>query len=212
MQNLAVCWELPGSRTTSSCHTLFLCCWNDVDTNGDNVTSGDNQQETARPPLDPIWIVGFVDGEGCFSVSLHRNERFAGRSFGWQINPSFHVYQHRDHGTVLEDIRAYLGVGRIRPKGPNSDVHTLTVQRRSELLEAIIPFFRRYPLRVKAADFSLFDEIVEQLVRGEHFTQGGFERIVRAAYTMNAHGKQRARRIEEVLNGSSETERQALGP
>jgi hypothetical protein len=32
--------------------------------NGKNVMSADNQQER----LDPMWIVGFVDGEGCFYV------------------------------------------------------------------------------------------------------------------------------------------------
>ena len=50
----------------------------------DNVTSGDNQQETARPrlELDPQWVVGFVDGEGCFSVSIHRNPQLARLAYG----------------------------------------------------------------------------------------------------------------------------------
>src|SRR6476469_8990092 len=41
----------------------------------ENPTGADNQQETARSTLelDPNWVVGFVDGEGCFSVSVHRN-------------------------------------------------------------------------------------------------------------------------------------------
>ena len=180
---------------------------NDMD--GDNVTSGDNQQETERSSLNPYWIVGFVDGEGCFSVSLHRNERFAGRSFGWQINPSFHVYQHHLHGDVLRMIQQTLGVGRLHTKGQGSQVDVLTVQRRHDLLEVVIPFFERYPLRVKATDFRTFHEIVARLNRGEHFTRSGFESIVRAAYTMNANGEQRSRSLGEILDGSSETERQA---
>src|SRR5207244_11777666 len=45
------------------CHTLFIGC---EAMSSDNVTSGDNQQETARPriELEPHWVVGFVDGEG----------------------------------------------------------------------------------------------------------------------------------------------------
>jgi hypothetical protein len=178
-------------------------------TGGDNVTSGDDQQETARITLEPAWIVGFTDGEGCFSVSLHRNERYARRSFGWQIIPTFHLYQHEDHADVLEAVRRYFGVGRIVPKGPNSSVLTYSVQRRLDVAEVIIPFFERHRLLVKDRDFRVFAEIVAGLFRGEHFTVDGFERLVRLAYSMNEHGKQRARKIEEILNGSSETARQA---
>ena len=36
----------------------------------DNLTGADNQQETAESlELDAQWVVGFVDGEGCFSVA-----------------------------------------------------------------------------------------------------------------------------------------------
>ena len=45
--------------------------------------------------------------------------------------------------------------------------------------------------------------------RKEHLDGAGFERLVRLAYGMNAEGKQRARTIDEILRGSSETARQA---
>lgn len=174
------------------------------------MTSGDDQQETARITLEPSWIVGFVDGEGCFSVSLHRNERYAMRSFGWQINPTFHLYQHQRHRDVLDAVRHHFhGVGRIAPKGPGSSVLTYSVQRRTDVADIVIPFFERHPLLVKAHDFRLFADIVDGLRKGEHFTATGFDRLVRLAYSMNEQGKQRARQIEEILNGSSETVRQA---
>ena len=49
----------------------------------DNPSGADNQQETATPrlELDAGWVVGFVDGEGCFSVSIHHNPRFAKRTW-----------------------------------------------------------------------------------------------------------------------------------
>ena len=161
--------------------------------------------------LEPSWIVGFVDGEGCFSVSLHKNERYATRSFGWQINPTFHLYQHEGHRDILEAVRQHFGVGRIASKGPGSSVLTYSVQRRSDVAQVIVPFFEQHQLLVKARDFEAFAEVVAGLSRGEHFTRVGFERLVRRAYPMNEHGKQRARRIEEILNGSSETVRQARG-
>jgi hypothetical protein len=81
----------------------------------------------------------------------------------------------------------------------------------SDVAGAIVPFFEQYPLQVKDADFRLFAEIVDLMQRKEHLEPAGFERVVRLAYGMNANGKQRARSLEQVLAGSSETARQALG-
>jgi hypothetical protein len=178
---------------------------------GDNVTGGDNQQETVKPRLglDPHWVVGFVDGEGCFSVSVHRNPRYALRTGGWQLRPVFQVYQHERHRAVLADFVHFFGCGRIRPKGPNSRVLTYAVDSMRDQRERIIPFFEYHPLVVKSQDFQKFAAVVELLTRKEHFTSEGFERAVRLAYGMNADGKQRARTLGEVLAGSSETARQA---
>jgi hypothetical protein len=159
--------------------------------------------------LDPMWIAGFVDGEGCFSVSVHRNP-FMHRHRGWQLQAAFQVYQHQDHLNVLDDLRIYFGCGTITSKGPNSSVMTYSVTARRHLEEVIIPFFEGHPLRVKALDFTAFSWIVRAMGRREHLTEVGFEQIVRLSYTMNLHGKQRARSIEEVLAGSSETARQAV--
>jgi LAGLIDADG endonuclease len=69
----------------------------------ENPSGADNQQETAVPclVLEPNWIVGFVDGEGCFSVSVHRNSMMH-RHGGWQLQPVFQIYQHQDHREFLE--------------------------------------------------------------------------------------------------------------
>ena len=175
---------------------------------GDNATSGENQQETARPRLDPMWVVGFVDGEGCFSVSVHRNP-FVRRTRGWQLHPTFQVYQHERHRAVLEDVVSFFGCGHIRPKGPKSSVLTYAVDSLRDLEEGILPFFEQHQLVVKAADFRLFAEIVRSMRRKEHLTPAGFERAVRLAYAMNVDGKQRGRTLAMVLAGSSETARQA---
>jgi hypothetical protein len=176
----------------------------------DNVTGGDNQQETAlsKLELDESWIVGFVDGEGCFSVSVHRNP-YVRRTRGWQIMPVFQVYQHEHHRAVLEELAAFFGCGYIRPKGPASSVLTYAVGGLRTFDRKVIPFFECHPLRVKDRDFAAFASIVRSMLRGEHFDPEGFERIVRLAYGMNAQGKQRGRSLEVVLAGSSETAREA---
>ena len=176
---------------------------------GDNPSSGDDQQETTpSTPIDPRWVVGFVDGEGCFCVSIHRNP-LAVRSHGWQLHPVFHVYQHVRYRTVLEDLIKFFGCGKVRPKGPNSNVATYAVDSLRDLEAVILPFFERHPLVIKDRDFRTFASIVLALGRKEHFDPDGFNRLVRLAYSMNEFGKQRSRRLDEVLVGSSETARQA---
>src|SRR2546421_10040878 len=95
----------------------------------DNPTGADNQQETlsnSKLERDPNWVVGFVDGEGCFSVSVHRNQTIR-RTGGWQLLPVFQAYQHQQHRAVLEALVGFFGCGRIRPKGPKSSVLTFAV-------------------------------------------------------------------------------------
>lgn len=176
----------------------------------DNPSGGDNQQETASTtaPLAPEWVCGFVDGEGCFSVSIHSNPHVR-RTRGWQVYPVFQVSQHERQRAILEELAAFFGVGSVRSKGARSSVAVYTVPGVRALEERILPFFERYPLRVKRGDFELFARIVRSLRRKEHLTCEGLESVIRLAYSMNQAGKQRSRTLEEVLAGSSETVREA---
>lgn len=163
----------------------------------DNPSGADYQQETdALLELDADWIVGFVDGEGCFSVAVHDNP---GAPHGWQLTPVFQVYQHQAHRVVLESLQCFFGCGSVRPKGGASSVLTYRVQARNDLLAVVIPFFERNRPIVKAAAFEAFATIVRSLAAKEHLRREGFDRLVRLAYGMNGQGKQRSRPIEQVL-------------
>jgi LAGLIDADG endonuclease len=176
----------------------------------ENPSGADNQQETVRSmlELDPLWVVGFVDGEGCFSVSIHRNAN-AKSTGGWQLHPVFHVYQHERYRPVLEALVDVFGCGRLRPKGPASSVWTFAVDSLRDIDAFVLPFFELHQPVVKAGDFDRFSAIVRATRKKEHLTTIGFERLIRLAYEMNFAGKQRSRSIDEILMGSSETARQA---
>jgi hypothetical protein len=175
----------------------------------DNPTGADNQQ--GRPQeLTPEYVAGFVDGEGCFSVSIrpHPTVRYGSRSV---IGPVFQIYQHHDDLDLLERFKIFFGCGRITSKGPNSNVMTYAVSGRRELETIIIPFFEKSPLRSsKRGDFEKFREIVLRMQRKEHLTRDGFRQIVELAFSMNKRGKQRRYTIEQILTEPSETVRRAL--
>jgi LAGLIDADG endonuclease len=138
----------------------------------------------------PSYISGYVDGEGCFTVSISPRPTL---TVGWEVRPSVSVSQNGDRSEVLLEIQRYFGCGTLRPD--RSD-RTLKWEIRSlpRLLERVIPHFRRHPLRSsKQRDFELFASICERMARGEHLSAAGFGEIVRLAGRMNPSGKRRFR-------------------
>jgi hypothetical protein len=95
------------------------------------------------------------------------------------------------------------------PERPEEQRHDFAVESLRNLEETVLPFFEQHPLVVKQSDFVSFAAIVRAMRRKEHLTRSGFEQLVRLAYGMNVNGKQRTRKIEQVLAGSSETAREA---
>jgi hypothetical protein len=174
----------------------------------DNPTGADNQQGRPRGDLSADYVAGFVDGEGCFSVSIrpHPTVRYGSKCL---IGPVFQIYQHRDHLDLLEELRAFYGCGTITSKGPHSDVMTYAVFRRKDLESVIIPFFEQHPLRSKQQDFLKFREIVLAMKENKHLTKDGFRTIVLLAFSMNKRGKQRRYKLEDILAEPSETVRRA---
>ena len=160
-----------------------------------------NQQE--RPRIEG-WIVGFTDGEGCFSVSIFRN---ATTKFGWQVFPEFVITQGMKSLPALKLFQSFFGCGKmfINKRYDNHHEHLYRYCVRSviELQNIIIPFFKERPLKTaKQKDFKLFAEIVEMLAKKQHLTQGGMRKIALKIERMNR------KRSSQFLE-SSETKRHA---
>ena len=152
--------------------------------NGDDPSGAGNQQE--RPGIEQ-WIVGFVDGEGCFSCPIQRNAKVR---LGWQLQPVFSVVQGERSAHVLELIREYFGCGRIyrnrRHDNHREDLFSYQVYRIRDLLDVVIPFFEANPLRTaKRADFVKFAAIVRRMETKSHPLVEGMVEIAKIAQTMN---------------------------
>jgi hypothetical protein len=148
------------------------------------VIGAGNQQERLEIAN---WIVGFTDGEGCFSVSAVKNST---TRFGRQIFPEFVVAQSAKSVSVLEEIKNFFGCGNIfrneRHDNHREDMYRYCVRSVSELNSRIVPFFDEFPLRsFKRNDFSVFREIVSMMSRKEHLTEQGWSAILELAGTMN---------------------------
>jgi len=164
-----------------------------------NQRGADNQQEKTIG-----WIVGFVDGEGTFAVSINRNPTT--RS-GWQIFPEFVITQGEKSLAALQEIQAFFECGKLyvnrRYDNHKENLFRYCVRSLKDLRTKIIPFFQTHALRTaKKEDFMKFVQILALMEQEAHLTRDGEEKIARTIQTMNR--KQPSRYLL-----SSETIRQA---
>ena len=134
----------------------------------------------------PSYISGYVDGEGCFTVSISPRPTLC---VGWEVRPSLSVSQNEDRSQVLLIIQEYFGCGTLRPD--RSD-RTLKWEVRSLplLRERIIPHFQRHPLLSdKQRDFEAFASVCSLMATGAHRGAPGLREIVQLATSMNPSGK-----------------------
>jgi LAGLIDADG endonuclease len=131
--------------------------------------------------LDAQWITGFVDGEGCFYVGINPHED---TTAGFQVLPEFTVVQHERDVQVLHALKAYFGCGVVRVN--HSDRMAYRVRGIQHLLEHIVPFFVKHPLKTrKNVDFQKFRDVLLLIDAGAHLTAEGIERIRSIAAQMN---------------------------
>jgi hypothetical protein len=131
--------------------------------------------------LDAQWIVGFVDGEGCFHVSINSHNEM---TTGYQVLPEFTVVQHKRDVQILHALKAYFGCGVVRLN--HGDRMAYRVRGIEHLLNHIIPFFIKHPLKTKKnVDFKKFHKILFKMKAEDHLTEQGIEEIRQIAKQMN---------------------------
>lgn len=123
--------------------------------------------------LDPNYIVGFVDGEGCFCITRDKSS----------YRLLFEIELRENDKPILEAIQSTLGCGQIYyleyERYAKWQPHIkLKVSNFRDIYTKVIPFFKRYPLQAKKRfDFQKFCEVAELFASKEHLTSAGRERI-----------------------------------
>jgi hypothetical protein len=130
--------------------------------------------------LNPDYITGFVDGEGCFSISIFKDSRML---TGWAVKPIFSISLHNKDLNLLEAIQRTLNVGKIYKHGTDSIQYRVSSLRN---IQVILEHFYQYPLLTKKqADYLLFKEAVNLIVNKEHLSSKGLLKLVSIKATLN---------------------------
>jgi hypothetical protein len=146
--------------------------------------------------LSPEWVVGFVDGEGCFFVGIQRNPTV---KIGMQIIPEFRVVQHARDLDILHGLKRFFGFGRVCR---NHDDRWEYRVRRIENLRSVAQFFEQHPLRTKKRiDASKFSDVLRLMGERRHLTDDGLRDIAKLAASMNTGNRPR---LAELLSSDED--------
>ncbi len=138
-------------------------------------------------PLDPWYVTGLTEGEGCFCISLAVRAKLR---TGLEVRPSFSLSLNEKDLRLLEDLQAFFGRGWIR-ESKGDRTFKFEVRAIRDLTGAILPHFERFPLRgYKARSCAGFSRVCEMIEQGDHLQRDGLREIVGIAYQINL-GKRR---------------------
>jgi LAGLIDADG endonuclease len=143
-----------------------------------------------RVPLDPWYVSGLTEGEGCFCISFAVRHKLR---TGVEVRPSFSLSLNEKDLELLMDLQAFFGCGWIRESKTD---RTFKYEARAvgDLLDPIIPHFERHPLRgSKATSFETFASVCRMIEQGDHLWRDGLRSIIDIAYEMNLGTRRLAR-------------------
>lgn len=166
---------------------------------GNNPSHADNQQVSKK--ISDDYIVGFVEGEGCFYVGFSKRDDLPRK---WQIITEFHITQNPGGRNVLEAIQKRFSSGYLKPnhaKSTDDKTWVYIVKDRKELSQYILPFFDTHQLRTtKQHDYLVFKQVLAMIEERKHLTKEGFTKIVELVFSTDRQTKKRY--TKEILLAS----------
>ena len=118
--------------------------------------------------LHAQWIVGFVDGEGCFNLDVHKKSDMR---WGLQMQPEFTIVQNEIDVQILYALKDFfqcgsVGVNRRDRYGTRYHYRVKSVK---DLNDKIIPFFDEHSLKTKKKiEYQRFRRICLLMNQGYH--------------------------------------------
>lgn len=133
------------------------------------------------PQINPWFLTGFTDAEGCFSIKIHENAKLKSK---WRVRPVFTIILNIKDLPLLESksIKKSLGVGRISRNGDKAVMFAVDSIKE---IPVIIKHFDKYPLvTVKLLDYLIFKKkqktkkCFDLIINRSHLTKEGLLEII----------------------------------
>lgn len=141
-----------------------------------------------KPVVSANYIVGLTDGEGCFYVNVLDSKHYLG---GARIDLNFHIKMNEKDRSLLEKVKNTLKCGNVYFQKEKRKNHTqcyrYTVGSHRDIIEKIIPFFKKHPLQSASKQKSIkaFCKIAKIVKTKKHLTKNGVKQIRKLKAQMN---------------------------
>ena len=130
-----------------------------------------NKHKIDELQIDPWFITGFTEAEGCFTCSILKSPQY---KFGWEVQLTFQIKLHVKDLPVLLVIQQSLnGIGSITT---SKSASAFRVRKFNEIVE-VVKFFDKYPLISKKKEIIYYLKKLYLLCHWKNIwlrTQGGF--------------------------------------
>lgn len=126
--------------------------------------------DVANIPLNPNYVSGFTEGDGCFTVNISSTTK--------QISAYYVIELHKREVPLLSSIQKFFGgVGSINI-ALSRNTARFSISKKSDLISKVLPHFDAHKLEGnKLKNYLIFREIVLLLGSKAHLTQKGFDKI-----------------------------------
>lgn len=136
--------------------------------------------------MDKKWLLGFIEGSGCFSIVIRKSST----TVGYQTIADFTLKLPASQRDLLEKIQKTLKVGRLYENG---DEVILKATKLSDA-RALATFFTPHSFvsEAKKKEFANWKKCVSLMNKGSHTTKNGLLEIARlrdALHTKNLWNK-----------------------
>lgn len=128
--------------------------------------------------IPPYVITGLVDAEGCFRISILKNQNFDVDKGNVPFNTRlyFQITFHKKDENLLELLKLNLKVGKIYKSRPEAYEFQVSFIKD---IKSIIEFFDNYPLITqKFGDYMLFKKAYELIINKQHLTMEGLLKLI----------------------------------
>ena len=159
--------------------------------------------------MNKQWLLGFIEGEGCFNISFSKLEN---SKFGYHPRAMFIIKLTESEKDVVEKVRDFLGgIGNIYLESSESsrksglenarDCISIRVTKLEEL-EKIIKLFKdqNFISKQKRQDFENWAKCIQLLKNKKHLEKEGFIEIARLREQMHTKKQSNKKGFCEIRN------------
>lgn len=141
-----------------------------------------SDEELLNSIIDPHWMVGFTEGEGCFSIRITKSSTVKS---GWQVQLRYNVTQHSIDKVFMNSLVKFWGCGKVFLRFRENKVD-FQILKLKDLSEIVIPLLENMPLQgAKALDFADFHAAVDIMKVKGHLTNEGLDKLRKLKAGMN---------------------------